>query len=62
MIIFVCVSRKLIELTCEVLKICFEKFEVGDTIKLYTSHIMYLLRHEDDKVRRLAIDEVCLYS
>ncbi|XP_023933824.2 26S proteasome non-ATPase regulatory subunit 5 [Bicyclus anynana] len=48
-----------LSLTCEVLKLCFEKFDTGDVIKTYTSHIMYLLRHEKDCVRRLAIDEVC---
>ncbi|XP_026496816.1 26S proteasome non-ATPase regulatory subunit 5 [Vanessa tameamea] len=47
-----------IELTCEVLKTCFEKFEAGEVIKIYISYIMYLLRHENECVRRLAIDEV----
>ncbi|XP_050343371.1 26S proteasome non-ATPase regulatory subunit 5 [Nymphalis io] len=47
-----------VELTCEVIKICFEKFEAGEVIKTYTSYIMYLLRHENDSVRRLAINEV----
>ncbi|CAK1598913.1 unnamed protein product [Parnassius mnemosyne] len=46
------------DLTCEVLKICFEKFGVGDVVKHFTSHIMYLLRHEKNCVRRLAVDEV----
>ncbi|XP_013190282.1 26S proteasome non-ATPase regulatory subunit 5 [Amyelois transitella] len=47
-----------IDLTCEVLKICFDKFDIGDVIKRYTGHIMYLLRHEKPCVRRLAVDEV----
>ncbi|XP_068631028.1 26S proteasome non-ATPase regulatory subunit 5 [Battus philenor] len=47
-----------VDLTCEVLKICFEKFGAGDVIKHFTSHIMYLLRHENDCVRSLAINEV----
>ncbi|XP_053603779.1 26S proteasome non-ATPase regulatory subunit 5 [Plodia interpunctella] len=51
-------DRAQVDLTCEVLKICFDKFDVGDVIKIYTGHIMYLLRHEKSCVRRLAIDEV----
>lgn len=47
-----------VDLTCEVLKTCFEKFAAGDVVKNYTSHIMYLLRHEKSCVRRIAIDEV----
>ncbi|XP_030028072.2 26S proteasome non-ATPase regulatory subunit 5 [Manduca sexta] len=47
-----------VDLTCEVLKLCFEKFQVGDVIKTYIGHIMYLLRHQKDCVRKLAIDEV----
>ncbi|CAH1647142.1 unnamed protein product [Spodoptera littoralis] len=47
-----------VDLTCEVLRICFEKFEPGDVVKNYTSHIMYLLRHEKSCVRRLAIEQV----
>ncbi|CAH0605414.1 unnamed protein product [Chrysodeixis includens] len=47
-----------VDLTCEVLRICFEKFEPGEVIKNYTSPIMYLLRHEKSCVRRLAVDEV----
>ncbi|XP_075971766.1 26S proteasome non-ATPase regulatory subunit 5 [Anticarsia gemmatalis] len=47
-----------VDLTCEVLKVCFNKFEPGDVVKNYTSHIMYLLRHEKSCVRRIAIDEV----
>ncbi|CAH0725180.1 unnamed protein product, partial [Brenthis ino] len=48
-----------IELTCEVLKACFEKFETVDIIKMYTANIMYLLRHEHDCVRRMVIDGIC---
>ncbi|XP_013138971.1 PREDICTED: 26S proteasome non-ATPase regulatory subunit 5 [Papilio polytes] len=47
-----------VDLTCEVLKICFDKFGAGDVIKHFTGHIMYLLRHDKDCVRRLAVDEV----
>ncbi|XP_021187709.3 26S proteasome non-ATPase regulatory subunit 5 [Helicoverpa armigera] len=47
-----------VDLTCEVLRICFEKFQPGDVVKNYTSHIMYLLRHGNSCVRRLAIDQV----
>ncbi|KAM3967186.1 26S proteasome non-ATPase regulatory subunit 5 [Aphomia sociella] len=47
-----------VDLTCEVLKICFDKFEIGDVVKTYTGHIMYLLRHEKTCVRRLAIEEI----
>lgn len=50
------------DLTCEVLKLCFEKFEVGDVIRHYTGHVMYLLRHEKSCVRRLAVDEVSNYT
>ncbi|CAG9559691.1 unnamed protein product [Danaus chrysippus] len=46
------------ELACDVLKICFDKFEPGEAIRSYISHFMYLLRHERDCVRRLAVDEV----
>ncbi|XP_073943062.1 26S proteasome non-ATPase regulatory subunit 5 isoform X2 [Choristoneura fumiferana] len=51
-------DRIQVDLTCEVLKLCFEKFEVGDIIRQYTGHVMYLLRHEKSCVRRLAVDEV----
>ncbi|XP_049870417.1 26S proteasome non-ATPase regulatory subunit 5 [Pectinophora gossypiella] len=51
-------DRAHVDLTCEVLKICFDKFNVGDVIKQYTGHIMYLLRHEKSCVRKLAIDQV----
>ncbi|KAL0832876.1 hypothetical protein ABMA28_001026 [Loxostege sticticalis] len=47
-----------VDLTCEVLKICFDKFEPGEVIKNYTGHIMYLLRHEKSCVREMATDEV----
>ncbi|XP_072940134.1 26S proteasome non-ATPase regulatory subunit 5-like [Epargyreus clarus] len=45
-------------LACEVLKICFEKFNTGEVIKNYTSHIMFLLRHNNSCVRKLGIHEV----
>ncbi|XP_059046049.1 26S proteasome non-ATPase regulatory subunit 5 [Achroia grisella] len=51
-------DKSQVDLTCEVLKICFGKFQVGDVVKKYTGHIMYLLRHEKECVRRLAIDEI----
>ncbi|XP_063824245.1 26S proteasome non-ATPase regulatory subunit 5 [Ostrinia nubilalis] len=47
-----------VDLTCEVLKVCFDKFEPGEVVKNYTSHVMYLLRHEKSCVRKLATDEV----
>ncbi|CAH2071156.1 unnamed protein product, partial [Iphiclides podalirius] len=47
-----------VDLTCEVLKVCFEKFDVGHVVKQFIAHIMFLLRHEQDCVRRLAIEEV----
>ncbi|XP_045447090.1 26S proteasome non-ATPase regulatory subunit 5 [Melitaea cinxia] len=47
-----------VELTCEVLKLCFEKFQAGELIATYPSYIMYMLRHNNDCVRRLAVDEV----
>lgn len=46
-------------MTCEVLKLCFEKFQAGELIATYPSYIMYMLRHDSDCVRRLAVDEVC---
>ncbi|CAH2267696.1 jg4726 [Pararge aegeria aegeria] len=52
-------DKEQLKLACEVLKLCFEKFDTGDVVKTYTSHIMYLLRHNKDCVRRLAIDEIC---
>ncbi|CAB3239368.1 unnamed protein product [Arctia plantaginis] len=47
-----------VDLTCDVLKTCFDKFRAGDVIKNYIGHIMYLLRHDKSCVRRIAIDEV----
>ncbi|KAI8424332.1 hypothetical protein MSG28_002875 [Choristoneura fumiferana] len=32
-------DRIQVDLTCEVLKLCFEKFEVGDIIRQYTGHV-----------------------
>lgn len=49
------------DLTCDVLKLCFEKYNVGDVIRNYTSHMMYLLRHDKECVRQLALDEVKHY-
>lgn len=49
------------DLTCDVLKLCFEKYNVGDVIRNYTSHMMYLLRHDKECVRQLALDEVTHY-
>ncbi|CAH2105570.1 unnamed protein product [Euphydryas editha] len=59
-ILYCCKSpdKNEIELTCEVLKLCFEKFQVRELIETYPSYIMYMLRHDSDTVRRLAIDEV----
>ncbi|CAG9795078.1 unnamed protein product [Diatraea saccharalis] len=47
-----------IDLACEVLKICFEKFQPGEIIVNYTGHVMHLLRHEKSCVRKLAVEEV----
>lgn len=51
-------DKNQVDLTCDVLKACFDKFEIGEVIRNYTSNIMYLLRHDKACVRRLAIDEV----
>ncbi|KAJ0178734.1 hypothetical protein K1T71_005509 [Dendrolimus kikuchii] len=51
-------DKNQLDLTCEVLKACFEKFDIGEVVKNYTSNIMYLLRHDKPCVRRLAVDEV----
>ncbi|XP_063533462.1 26S proteasome non-ATPase regulatory subunit 5 [Cydia strobilella] len=45
-------------LTCEVLKLCCEKFELGGIIRNYTGHFMFMLRHEKTCVRQIAVDEV----
>ncbi|KAJ8733289.1 hypothetical protein PYW08_001587 [Mythimna loreyi] len=47
-----------VDLTCDVLRLCFEKFQAGDAIKNFTSNFMYLLRHEKSCVRKLAVDQV----
>lgn len=47
-----------LDLTCEVLKICFNMFEPGEVLKIYTSHVMYLLRHGQSCVRGIGIEEV----
>lgn len=50
-------------MVCEILQMCFSKIDCGDNIvKCYTSHVMYLLRHEKDCVRRLAIDQVMFFN
>ncbi|CAH0407424.1 unnamed protein product [Chilo suppressalis] len=51
-------EKILLDLACEVLKICFEKFPPGEIVTNYTGHVMYLLRHEKSCVRKLAIEEV----
>ncbi|CAG9133123.1 unnamed protein product [Plutella xylostella] len=35
-------EKSQVDLTCEVLRLCFEKLAAGDAVKNYTSHIMYL--------------------
>lgn len=47
-----------VNLACEVLKICFDKFQPGDVVKNYTGYMMYFLRHEKSCVRQLAVDQV----
>ncbi|KAI5646556.1 proteasome non-ATPase 26S subunit domain-containing protein [Phthorimaea operculella] len=47
-----------VDLTCEVLRICFEKFDAGEAVKNFVPHFMYLLRHEKGCVRQLAVDQV----
>ncbi|KAJ8727574.1 hypothetical protein PYW07_001693 [Mythimna separata] len=47
-----------VDLTCDVLRLCFEKFQAGEAIKDFTSNFMYLLRHEKSCVRKLAVDQV----
>ncbi|XP_004925218.1 26S proteasome non-ATPase regulatory subunit 5 isoform X1 [Bombyx mori] len=51
-------DRHLVDLICEVLTLCFEKFSPGEVIKSFTGNFMYLLRHENAHVRRLAVDEI----
>ncbi|VVD05110.1 unnamed protein product [Leptidea sinapis] len=47
-----------LDLTCEVLKICFDMFDAGDVVRNYISYMMYLLRHDKSCVRQLAIDVI----
>ncbi|XP_026755476.2 26S proteasome non-ATPase regulatory subunit 5 isoform X2 [Galleria mellonella] len=42
----------------EIKNLLLLKPAVGDIVKKYTGHVMYLLRHEKKCVRRLAIDEI----
>lgn len=49
-------------LACEVVQMCFEKFEPGDVIKHFTGHVMYLLRHEKECVRLIGLCEVEYYN
>ncbi|XP_041970938.1 26S proteasome non-ATPase regulatory subunit 5-like [Aricia agestis] len=51
-------KKAVIDLTTEVLKKCFEKFDGGDIIQSYPTYFMYLLRHEAVCVQELAVMEV----
>ncbi|XP_038220245.1 26S proteasome non-ATPase regulatory subunit 5 [Zerene cesonia] len=47
-----------VELSCEVLKKCFEIIEPADVIRQYITYLMYLLRHEKVSVRQVAVEVV----
>ncbi|CAF4767091.1 unnamed protein product [Pieris macdunnoughi] len=59
--IFKCLNdsdRSHVDLSCELLKTCFNMFEPEEVVRNYITYIMYLLRHENPCVRQLAIDVI----